>query len=69
MSRDIDAKLALAALDMALTDRKGMGIPNLIHHSDQGVQYASWEYVDWLKENGINISMSRKGNPYDNANC
>ena len=39
----------------------------LIHHSDQGVQYASWEYVDKLKENGIKISMSRKGNPYDNA--
>lgn len=67
LGRNIDAKLALAALDMALADRKGMGIPNLIHHSDQGVQYASWEYVDRLKENGINISMSRRGNPYDNA--
>jgi transposase InsO family protein len=44
-----------------------MGILNLVHHSDQGVQYASWEYVDKLKENGIKISMSRKGNPYDNA--
>ena len=57
----------LAALDMALSDRKDMGIFNLIHHSDQGVQYASWKYVDRLKENGIKISMSRKGNPYDNA--
>jgi putative transposase len=33
-------------------NRKDMGISNLIHHSDQGVQYASWEYVDRLKENG-----------------
>jgi len=67
LGRDIDAKLALAALDMALEDRKDMGISNLIHHSDQGVQYASWEYIDRLKENEINISMSRRGNPYDNA--
>ena len=67
LGRDIDAKLALAALNMALADRKDIGISNLIHHSDQGVQYASWEYVDRLKENGIKISMSRKGNPYDNA--
>jgi putative transposase len=67
LGRDIDAKLALAALNMALADRKDMGISNLVHHSDQGVQYASWEYVDRLKENGIKISMSRKGNPYDNA--
>ncbi len=67
LGRDIDAKLALAALNMALADRKDMGISNLVHHSDQGVQYASWEYVDRLKENGINISMSQRGNPYDNA--
>ncbi len=67
LGRDIDTKLALAALNMALADRKHMGISNLVHHSDQGVQYASWEYVEKLKENGIKISMSRKGNPYDNA--
>ena len=67
LGRDIDAKLALSALDMALADRKDMGISDLIHHSDQGVQYASWDYVNKLKEYGINISMSRRGNPYDNA--
>jgi len=67
LGRDIDAKLAVAALDMALSNRKGTDISNLIHHSDQGVQYASWEYVNRLKEKGIRISMSRKGNPYDNA--
>lgn len=67
LGRDIDAKLALAALNMALTNRKDTDISKLIHHSDQGVQYASWEYVNRLKEYSIQISMSRKGNPYDNA--
>jgi len=52
---------------MALADRKDMGISDLIHHSDQGVQYASCDYVNRLKEYRINISMSRRGNPYDNA--
>ncbi len=66
LGRDIDAKLALAALDMALSNRKGTNLSSLIHHSDQGVQYASSEYVNRLQENGIRISMSRKGNPYDN---
>jgi transposase InsO family protein len=40
-----------------------------VHHSDPGVQYACGEYTDLLKESGITISMSRKGNPYDNASC
>jgi transposase InsO family protein len=39
----------------------------LIHHSDQGVQYASTQYTERLKSAGIRISMSRQGNPYDNA--
>jgi transposase InsO family protein len=39
----------------------------LIHHSDRGVQYAGHEYTDLLTAHGIAISMSRKGNPYDNA--
>jgi transposase InsO family protein len=39
----------------------------LIHHSDQGVQYASNQYVDLLKEHDFQISMGRKGKPYDNA--
>lgn len=38
-----------------------------VHHSDRGVQYASGEYTNLLKESGIHISMSRKGNPYDHA--
>lgn len=67
LDRSIDTQLTLNALDMALTKRKGMDLSGLIHHSDQGVQYASYAYTDRLKEHGIRISMSRKGNPYDNA--
>jgi len=62
LGRRLDAALATSALKMALRDRK----PD-VHHSDRGVQYASGEYTSLLKENGIAISMSRKGNPYDNA--
>lgn len=39
----------------------------LIHHSDRGVQYACGEYTRLLQEHGVQISMSRKGNPHDNA--
>jgi len=67
LSRNIDAQLALNALNMAIAKRKTFGFLNLVHHSDQGVQYASEEYVDRLDEIGIRISMSRRGNPYDNA--
>ena len=41
----------------------------MVHHSDRGVQYASQDYTDLLKNRGITISMSCKGNPYDNAAC
>ncbi len=41
----------------------------LVHHSDRGVQYASGAYTQLLTEHGITISMSRKGNPWDNAAC
>jgi putative transposase len=41
--------------------------PGLVHHSDRGVQYASHAYTNLLQEHGIQISMSRTGNPYDNA--
>ncbi len=43
--------------------------PGLTHHSDRGVQYASNDYTGLLKEHGVRISMSRSGNPYDNATC
>ena len=67
LSRNMDTRLTLNALDMAISDRKSIGFENLVHHSYQGVQYASKDYVNRLKENGIKISMSRKGNVYDNA--
>jgi len=67
LSRNMDDQLTLNALDMALKNREAETLQGLIHHSDQGVQYASNDYVGCLKEHQIQISMSRKGNPYDNA--
>jgi transposase InsO family protein len=58
--------LALGALRMALKQRSWKA-EGLIHHSDRGVQYASAEYTALLDNNEIQISMSRRGNPYDNA--
>jgi putative transposase len=59
--------LSIAALQMALAGRT-IG-PGLVHHSDRGVQYASHDYTQLLRENGMTISMSRKANPWDNAKC
>lgn len=67
LSDGLDDSLTLAALRMALEQRAVR--PGLVHHSDRGVQYASGDYTDLLKENDIDISMSRKGNPWDNAAC
>lgn len=55
----------LKAIQMALDHRRPQA--NLLHHSDRGCQYASTEYRGLLKENNIEPSMSRTGNPYDNA--
>ena len=60
------ASLAIAALDMAITARRPAG-GSLIHHSDRGVQYACGEYTAMLEAHDIQPSMSRVGNPYDNA--
>jgi transposase InsO family protein len=65
LGRRLNAGLAIDALDIALAGRNVQ--PGLVHHSDRGVQYASKEYTDRLKDNGITTSMSRPGNPYDNA--
>jgi transposase InsO family protein len=67
LDRTIEDDLTLRALRMALAQR--VIEPGLAHHSDRGSQYASGEYTDLLNENGIEISMSRKGNPWDNAAC
>jgi putative transposase len=61
----LEAELAMVALRMALAEREVT--EGLVHHSDQGVQYASLAYTDLLKERSIRISMSRRGNAYDNA--
>jgi transposase InsO family protein len=67
LGRTLEANLAIAALRMALLERQpSLG---LIHHSDRGVQYASYAYTEMLRQHGAAISMSRKGNPYDNAAC
>lgn len=67
LGRTLEAELAVSALRMALAQRRPE--PGLVHHSDRGVQYASHIYTDLLKQREIRISMSRKGNPYDNAAC
>jgi len=65
VSRNIETALCLEALQMAIADRHPP--EGIIHHSDRGVQYASHDYVEVLLKHGFRISMSRKGNPYDNA--
>jgi putative transposase len=65
IDRDLSASLTVQALKMALMQR--CPEPGMIHHSDRGVQYACADYVELLLAHGIEISMSRVGNPYDNA--
>ena len=65
LDRTLEDELPLAALGMALTRRTVQ--PGLVHHSDRGSQYASNDYTDLLKAHQIQISMSRKGNPWDKA--
>jgi len=67
LGEGLDNSLTLTALRMALGERRVR--PGLVHHSDRGVQYASGDYTGLLEENGIGVSMSRKGNPWDNAAC
>ena len=67
LDRTLEVRLTLAALRMALSERTVR--PGLVHHSDRGVQYASNDYTNLLKTSQIEISMSRKANPWDNAAC
>jgi transposase InsO family protein len=67
LSRNIDGQLVKSALNKAFENRWSESIQGIVHHSDQGIQYASHDYVNSLKEHKMLISMSRKGNPYDNA--
>jgi len=67
LDRNLDDELTLTALRMALANR--VPLPGLVHHSDRGSQYASRDYIELLKANQIRISMSRRGNTWDNAAC
>jgi transposase InsO family protein len=67
LGRTLEAELTLTALRMALAERQPP--PGLVHHSDRGVQYAARSYTAMIEQHQAQISMSRKGNPYDNAAC
>lgn len=67
LGRRLDTELTLSALHMALRQRQPAA--GGVHHSDRGVQYAANDYVAMLRSHGFQISMSRRGNPYDNALC
>ena len=65
ISRSIDVRLTLAALNAAIEDRRPP--PGCLHHSDRGSQYAAQAYRQALDRHGLVGSMGRRGNPYDNA--
>src|SRR5260370_38528547 len=65
LSRDMTTQLTLTALRRAIKERHPRA--GLIHHSDRGMQYASYDYIDQLKQIDAQISMSSVSNPYDNA--
>jgi putative transposase len=67
LDRNMTAALTLTALRKAITERQPP--PGVVHHSDRGLQYASADYVQVLHQHGMELSMSRAGNPYDNATC
>ncbi len=67
LDRTLRARLPLNALEQAILSRQPP--PDLVHHSDRGVQYACADYVRMLRDHQIIPSMSRPGNPYDNATC
>jgi putative transposase len=67
LAQDLSSALTLAALRQALEQRQPP--PGLVHHSDRGLQYACADYVNLLQQHHILLSMSRAGNPYDNAIC
>lgn len=67
VSRNLSSKGPLKALQSSLRQIENQSKNGMIHHSDRGVQYSSLIYTEKLKKYGINISMSAKGNPYENA--
>ena len=67
LNSSLRSTVAVDALQQAMDERKPL--PGLVHHSDRGVQYASEDYINLLRKHGATCSMSRVGNPYDNARC
>jgi len=67
LDQTLTSRLPVAALQQAIDQRQPK--PNLVHHSDRGVQYSSGDYLKILQKNRMIPSMSRPGNPYDNASC
>jgi putative transposase len=67
LNRSLRSTVAVDALQQAIDERHPL--PGLVHHSDRGVQYASEDYINLLRQRGATCSMSRVGNPYDNARC
>jgi putative transposase len=67
LDRSLSAKVAIQALQQAIERRQPP--PGVVHHSDQGTQYASAEYTAVLQAHRMTPSMSRPANPYDNAAC
>jgi len=65
LSKRPNSELTMRAMANALVSRKPS--ERLVFHSDRGCQYSSKTYLDYLEEHNIESSMSRKGNPYDNA--
>jgi len=67
LSYGLDTETALDALQMALYEHQDQDLSGLVHHSDRGTQYTSFAFTQCLRDHAIQISNSRKGNPYDNA--
>jgi transposase InsO family protein len=67
LDRTLTARVAVTALQQAIAQRQPP--PGVVHHSDQGIQYACADYAALLQTNGMVPSMSRPANPYDNAAC
>lgn len=66
LSERLDNQGCISALKMAISKRTYMS-DQLIHHSDRGIQYCSQQYIDILTQSGVLISMTEKGDPYENA--
>jgi transposase InsO family protein len=67
LDRTLAARVAVTALQQAIAQRQPP--PGVVHHSDQGIQYACADYNQVLEASGMVPSMSRPANPYDNAAC